>query len=975
MQKVFSYTRNVLLVLGLLAGSFFGFQSLFVSAEGPIEISTCAELQLIGSDPVEYPDDADYVLTQNIDCLDTVNWNDGDGFDPIGRSDFIFIGTLNGAGFTINNLFVDRDTDNNGLFGRVGNGFHLFNLILEDVNIGRGGKTGGVIGDMQGGLVEDVIVHGSVFVDSGDYETGGFVGYMRGSSVIRRSLANVSVVKNDSAEVGGFVGYTSGNPMILESVALGDVVSNSDEVGGFVGRHNDGTIINSYAHGNVEGDSDVGGFAGRVGAGIIANSYSIGLVIGNSDVGGFVGRNSGAVRSSFWDNQTSSQINSDGGAGLSTAQMKMQSTFTDVAWDFDDVWGINAGLNGGYPFLQWQELEEEIFELLSLSPTGIAQTSAVLRGQIVSGYFPEGALGFALALSSFDDLEDEPTLIGPADDFGTIDEESGVYTLDLSIYFAEAEYRQLESLECGTEYYYLAIGYTTVGEDDLVYADNEISFTTLPCDEEGESLYYMIRQNIAPGTYWTSVKTSLDGNTLVATGFNSLSETLESFAYISHDGGETWEHRGTFPGIFITSVGITNNDGLIFALGFNFGFDEEGEFMILLGTEDGGENWMMAPLYISLDEFDFFSEMDWILFSRISVGDNFSHVYISILDKLFTIHNGGETWDIIFDLEGSGIISSFATSQNGQKILATEAFNEFGGRVFFSNDYGQTGGVVLDMGDLDGHMPFSSAMSPDGMRMFVTTVSSDMHMSLDGGETWTITTNPDGYGWMYVMPSTAGSKIIASALDYENGKIVIYFSNDNGATWVKQDDISLSIQDEEYFGFLPFAVGNISGSQNLSRLGLVTFLELFMIIQGVPDLPEPLTPSTPPTPTPRRSSGGQVSPAMLQKLGITTNTEPNNTTQIQALMARVAELQAMLAQLTAAGTDVQSPVDSDPLVCSPLLKRGMRSNEVLKLQKRLGVKPESGLFASITENAVRAFQTEKGILVDGVAGPQTCALL
>jgi hypothetical protein len=133
-----------------------------------------------------------------------------------------------------------------------------------------------------------------------------------------------------------------------------------------------------------------------------------------------------------------------------------------------------------------------------------------------------------------------------------------------------------------------------------------------------------------------------------------------------------------------------------------------------------------------------------------------------------------------------------------------------------------------------------------------------------------------------------------------------------------------------------------------------------------------VAPPTPPTPTPRRSSGGQASPAMLQKLGITTNTEPNNTTQIQALMARVAELQAMLAQLQSQQSVVSSSPTDIPENCkATVLRQGMRNDCVRTLQQILGVQPQSGFFGPITLRAVRTHQQSKGLQVDGAVGRLT----
>ena len=42
---------------------------------------------------------AHFVLLQNMDCSDTINWNDGDGWSPIPNDlQYIFNGELDGNG-------------------------------------------------------------------------------------------------------------------------------------------------------------------------------------------------------------------------------------------------------------------------------------------------------------------------------------------------------------------------------------------------------------------------------------------------------------------------------------------------------------------------------------------------------------------------------------------------------------------------------------------------------------------------------------------------------------------------------------------------------------------------------------------------------------------------------------------------------------------------------------------------------------
>lgn len=142
---------------------------------------------------------------------------------------------------------------------------------------------------------------------------------------------------------------------------------------------------------------------------------------------------------------------------------------------------------------------------MTLAADAITQNSAVLQGQIISGLFSEDALGFAFSdqpINGSDSfLSNEVQLIGPADEFGTIDEETGLYTLDLSLAADEEFYRDIATLSCDTSYYYLAIGFGEVGQlESLVLADNEISFTTLPCSEEPEPEPEPIRRKVSGGS-------------------------------------------------------------------------------------------------------------------------------------------------------------------------------------------------------------------------------------------------------------------------------------------------------------------------------------------------------------------------------------------------------------------------------------------------------------------------------------------
>ena len=60
-----------------------------------IQIDSIEKLQKIGNDAA-YPLNGEYELTQDIDASDTINWNNGAGFKPIGTYGSPFIVKFNG---------------------------------------------------------------------------------------------------------------------------------------------------------------------------------------------------------------------------------------------------------------------------------------------------------------------------------------------------------------------------------------------------------------------------------------------------------------------------------------------------------------------------------------------------------------------------------------------------------------------------------------------------------------------------------------------------------------------------------------------------------------------------------------------------------------------------------------------------------------------------------------------------------------
>ena len=237
-----------------------------------VEIADINELQAINSDKA-----GDYVLANDIDASATVNWNNGAGFDPIGGTSApYFSGTLDGNGYIVTDLFINRPaTTLVGMISR--NTGTIKNIGVVDCNITGGNLTGAICGSNEGGeLVGQCYSTGSV--------TGG------------------------------------------------------EQVGGVSGRNWNGEIGNCWSGCAVHGSRYIGGLVGSNGNGHIEYSYCYGAVTGAQDVSGlsaFSNSNS-VVVSSYWDTETSGRATSQGGTGKTTAEMQTVSTYTN--WDFTDTW-------------------------------------------------------------------------------------------------------------------------------------------------------------------------------------------------------------------------------------------------------------------------------------------------------------------------------------------------------------------------------------------------------------------------------------------------------------------------------------------------------------------------------------------------------------------------------------------------------------------------------------------------------------
>jgi len=254
-------------------------------------------------------------------------------------------GIFDGNGHAIKNLHIQSGTRYVGMFGQIGSSANVSNLALESVDVnGTAPYVGSLAGSNDGSITEC----SSSGLVSGSYSVGGLVGSNDGS--ITESSSS-GLVSGTDILVGGLVGRNAGS--IVASSSSGSV-SGYVAVGGLVGDNYGGSIVASYSTGSVRGYSRLGGLAGENWGGSATRCYSAGVVSGTGqEISGLVGLTyGGSVTGCFWDIQTSTQSGSDGGAGLTTAEMMDPYMLGLNGFANDPNWVLDAGRD--YPRLAWE---------------------------------------------------------------------------------------------------------------------------------------------------------------------------------------------------------------------------------------------------------------------------------------------------------------------------------------------------------------------------------------------------------------------------------------------------------------------------------------------------------------------------------------------------------------------------------------------------------------------------------------------
>jgi hypothetical protein len=140
------------------------------------------------------------------------------------------------------------------------------------------------------------------------------------SGVFDGSGFAVSGVYVDSDEYAGLFGYIA-RGTIKNLGVTASYIKGGTYVGGLLGLHKYGQIINCYSSAWVKGGIYSGGLVGDIGDGKIIRSYFTGMVAGESIAGGLVGTILGEINSSYSASTVTGKYSAGGLAGSSVGKI------------------------------------------------------------------------------------------------------------------------------------------------------------------------------------------------------------------------------------------------------------------------------------------------------------------------------------------------------------------------------------------------------------------------------------------------------------------------------------------------------------------------------------------------------------------------------------------------------------------------------------------------------------------------------
>lgn len=387
-----------------------------------------------------------FKLINDINLSELITDTDGDaGWSPIPN----FCGELDGNGYTISGLFINRPyTDNIGFFGVLGYGayVHHLTLVYSGDIVGQN-YVGGLCGNcdqtyqsnpkrrrIECCKIKAKSIRGADY-KSGTSAVGGLCGFLSGylnyDTTVDRSYVSQCVVDASQIYGNGLIGRGELNYIANNNVRA-NIITGS-YVGGIVGSNSGSEIFNNLFEGiKITSSKESGGifywvrrynydYEGYVRSNAvicdsIITTYSDGKIgrIGVSTDGSSVSSPTDQKANKAYGKivlkkggdcylATDDVLN---GQGVGNILLKSRSMYSGMGWDMDNVWTIEEGET--YPRLIW-EVEKE----LNNSPLSITNNNMEVEENAILTFDAEKVItnvGGGITYTYYQCIPDEPII-------------------------------------------------------------------------------------------------------------------------------------------------------------------------------------------------------------------------------------------------------------------------------------------------------------------------------------------------------------------------------------------------------------------------------------------------------------------------------------------------------------------------------------------------------------------------------------
>ncbi len=273
---------------------------------------------------------------------------------------------------------------------------------------------------------------------------------------------------------------------------------------------------------------------------------------------------------------------------------------------------------------------------------------------------------------------------------------------------------------------------------------------------------------------WSSIASSADGNTLLAT-------TFDSGLWRSTNAGATWTQITNMnlpAGNIMANVAI-NSDATTIVVSDMGDFETVGGYIYI--SHDSGATWTtMTDLGQRM-----WGNLGELLITNVAISDDGQK--IAVLDSsgadfeggyIYTSADGGATW-IEQIAAGSRLWASITSTVDGNILFAAV----LSGSLWRSTDSGATWQERASAGS---RVWTSITSSADGTKIAATAIHGYIYTSTDSGATWQERTSAGSRGWYSITSSADGTKLAAVSSDMFSSDGYLYTSQDSGATWTEQ---------------------------------------------------------------------------------------------------------------------------------------------------------------------------------------------